>query len=171
MSSLRPVRADPRGPMPRSPRQERTAEIQPAARPVLTLLQATLLLKESPAWRALPDRARRLLDRLELEYMRQGLTGDVRVSYDEFVEWDIDRRQIRLAILQCVLLGFLVVRQGYRAANGFKVRSTYRLTYVWGVGRDDLPTNDWHNIADDTQAAKALQRAKATFEAPAPSAS
>jgi hypothetical protein len=125
----------------------------------------TRAMRESPAWRALPDNARRLLDLLELEHMRHGgcENGRLGLTYGQFKLGGIRRASVPLAIRQCERLGFLeVTLRGYRAAGGFHVSSIYRLTYVHGadVKIDGPPTDEWSRIADDEYAAKALAEAE-----------
>ena len=52
----------------------------------------TLEMRASPAWRGLPDDARRLIDRLEVEHMRRhGLqNGNLVCLYNHFVEAGIN---------------------------------------------------------------------------------
>ena len=131
-----------------------------------------LAMKESPAWRALPDNGRRVLDLLETEHMRHAGTanGQLAYTYDQFQKSGIRRASVALAIRQCVALGFLeVTRVGYKSAAEFKVPSLYRLTYVFGrakgamgkAGRQD-PTEEWQQILDDDGAAKALAAARSS---------
>src|SRR5215207_11211757 len=90
-------------------------------------------LRESAAWRALPDNARRVLDRLELEHMRHGgaENGSLPCTYADFERAGIRRASVALAIRQCVVLGYVqVTTQGYRGAQGFRQPSLYRLTYI-----------------------------------------
>jgi hypothetical protein len=90
-------------------------------------------MKESVAWRALPDNARRVLDRLELEHMRQGARENGRLicTYTDFEEWALRRKSIARALREAVALGFLeITGRGYKAATGFRQPSTYRVTYL-----------------------------------------
>lgn len=129
----------------------------------------SLAMKKSPAWRALPDNARRLLDRLEVEHMnhRGAKNGSLIVTYDQLeLEADIRRGSVKLAILQAVALGFLAVeRQGYAAHQSLKIPSMYRLTYVDSsasakkVGAPD-PTNEWKGIKSSVAARCALGRVR-----------
>jgi len=114
----------------------------------------TRAMRESAAWRALPDNARRVLDRLELEHMAHGgaANGKLVCTYTDFAKWGIRRRSIPLAIRQAVALGFLeVTRRGYITSGDFKAPSTYRLTYVFGADSrlDGSPTNEWEAIDAD----------------------
>lgn len=111
----------------------------------------------SPAWEALPDNARRVLDRLEREHMDQGGSenGKLICTYSDFEKVGIRRPSISLAIRQCVALGFLqVTAQGGRALSTERYPSLYRLTYVSGKGQSADVTNDWKTVSsiDDAKA-------------------
>lgn len=121
-------------------------------------------MRESPAWRAIPDTAKRVLERLELEHMRHAGTanGSLKVTFDQFAAAGIRRQSISLALRQLAALGFIeVIVEGYRGQNGFHVPSQYRLTYVYNADyrRQGLPTHEWRRIADDEHAREALQQA------------
>jgi hypothetical protein len=67
-----------------------------------------LSLRLSPAWQALPNNARRILDRLEVEHMQHGGAdnGHLPCTYADFEKAGVRRKSIALAIRQCVALGF-----------------------------------------------------------------
>jgi hypothetical protein len=118
-------------------------------------------MRESPAWRALPDNARRVLDRLELEHMAHSgkQNGRLQCTYDDFERAGLRRRSITLAIRQCVALGFIeVTRGGYKTAGDVRVPSLYRLTYPLNADarRQGLPTDEWAKVADEAMAAALL---------------
>jgi hypothetical protein len=71
----------------------------------------SLEMRESAAWRALSDNARRVLDRLEVEHMMHGgaENGGLVCTYDDFKNAGIRRKSISCAIQACVALGFLEV--------------------------------------------------------------
>lgn len=122
-------------------------------------------MRLSPAWQALPDNARRVLDRVELEHMSHGGAdnGNLPITYTDFAGNGIRRASVALAIRQCVELGFLeVTLKGYRAGAGFKVPSRYRLTYVFGPKSASFgaPTDEWAAIKTPNDAEAALQRAR-----------
>jgi hypothetical protein len=117
----------------------------------------------SPAWRMLPDKAHRILRRLELEHMEHGGADNGRLvcTFNDFEKAGVRRHAVRLAIHQCVALGFVeVMRQGRRSIADARQPSLYRLTYV--RGRNDSPrmTNEWQLIATDEEAAKLLPKKK-----------
>ena len=119
-------------------------------------------LRESPAWRALPDNTRRVLDRLELEHLRHAGSenGNLPCTYSDFVEAGLRRASVSLAIRQCEALGFLqITRRGGRSISDVRRPSLYRLTYVVGRGKSDVPTDEWKRIASAADSAAALKRA------------
>ena len=126
----------------------------------------TLERMKSPAWRHLPDKARRLLDRIEFEHLQHGgaENGKLVVTYTNFQKWGIGRRNdITLSIRQCVGLGFLeVTEQGGRSISDRRWPSRYRLTYVLSTEGSDgpPPTHEWRHIRTDADAIKALARVK-----------
>jgi len=128
---------------------------------------------ESPAWRATPDNARRILCCLEIEHLKRGGWDNGRLvqTYDQFSErGDVRLASVALAIRQAVALGMLeVTRVGKKSAGGFKIPSLYRLTYVTGCARGDKggvvfidPTDEWRVIATAQDAAAALAEAEPT---------
>jgi hypothetical protein len=123
-------------------------------------------MRESWAWRLLPDNARRVLDRLELEHMRQGgaMNGELKCTYSDFEEAGLRRQSVALAIRQAAALGFVqITRKGYKTAAEFRVPSLYRLTYVYNADARlrGMPTNEWQRIAEKQRAEAALQLAGA----------
>src|SRR5829696_1304072 len=62
-----------------------------------TFIAHSLELRTSPAWRALPDNARRVLDRLELEHMQHagGRNGTLICTFDDFAKNGIRRKKCR----------------------------------------------------------------------------
>jgi hypothetical protein len=120
-------------------------------------------MRESTAWRFLPDNARRVLDRLELEHVQHGGSenGHLIATYADFKAVGLNRRSsISLAIRQCVNLGFVeVTQQGGRSISNLRWPSRYRLTYIVGRGKSPIPTDEWRNIRTEVQARAALVKA------------
>jgi hypothetical protein len=119
-------------------------------------------LRESSAWLALPDNARRILDRLEIEHMRHGgaENGTLPCTYSDFVLHGLRRASVSLAIRQCVALGFLEITQrGGRSISEFRNPSRYRLTYTNGRGMSSIVSDEWKRITSADAATAALQRA------------
>jgi hypothetical protein len=123
-----------------------------------------LELRRSPAWRALPNNARRVLDRLEVEHMEHGgaENGSLKCPYSDFAAAGLRRPSIALALRQCVALGFLAIsQQGSRAISNWRSPSQYRLTYLVGRRNSPEPTHEWRQVRDDNDAAKRLDKAAA----------
>jgi DNA-binding transcriptional MocR family regulator len=119
-------------------------------------------MRESFAWRYLPDNARRVLDRLELEHMNHGgaENGRLPCTYDDFAKWGIRRQSVSKAIRQCEVLGFVEVTvRGGRSRAENRWPSLYRLTYPNGTSSSAQPTDDWRNIKTAAEAVAALQYA------------
>jgi hypothetical protein len=117
-------------------------------------------MRESFAWQFLPDNARRVLDRLELEHMRHGgaENGKLICTYSDFAKAGIRRASIALALRQCQALGFLeCTRRGWSISE-FRTPSRYRLTYVFGRGEHGHPTDEWSRIKCAEDAREALRQ-------------
>jgi len=102
---------------------------------------------ESPAHRVLSLSARRVLDRLEIEFAHHGGTGNGKLpcTYDHFVEYGLHRHAIGPAIRELIALGFLErTQQGGGGNADERLPSLYRLTYRH-TDRSDS-TNDWRKI-------------------------
>lgn len=109
----------------------------------------TRSMRISPAWEALPDNARRVLDRLEREHMDQGgsANGKLICTYSDFEKAGIRRNSSSLAIRQCEALGFLRVSvSGNRSIATERYPNRYRLTYLIGRGESTDITNEWRAL-------------------------
>ena len=86
-----------------------------------------------------------MLDRIESEYLRHGGrdNGSLAVTFDDFVEYGINRHAIAPAMRECVALGLLVVTQHGRAGNaGFRVPNLFLLPYL----ETDTSAQKWREI-------------------------
>jgi len=117
-------------------------------------------MRESPAWRYLPDTARRVLALFELEHMRCGgaKNGGLVLTYNAIAGEKVRRRSIALAVRQCEALGFLRIthRGGGPWAGGKRRPSKYRLTYLVGTKKSPEPTHEWRALKTESEAAAAL---------------
>jgi len=105
---------------------------------------------ESPAYRALSLSARRILDRLEIEWAHHGGTtnGKLVVTFAQFIEYGLYRDAIAPSIREVGALGFAEVTQRGRAGNAdFRRPSEYRVTYL--PTADAPPTHEWRQITED----------------------
>ena len=125
----------------------------------------TLEMYRSLAWQHLPDKARRVLARLELEHLEHGgaQNGKLICTYNDFAADGLRRASVSLAIRQCVALGFVTItRRGKRSIAEYRTPTKYRLTYVldrYADGEKREPTHEWRRIKTDDDAHLALRRA------------
>src|SRR5260370_14969482 len=110
---------------------------------------------ESPAFRVLSPSARRVLDRIEIEFAHHGETGNgrLKVTYDDFEDHGIRRQSIASAIRETASLGLIEVTERGCAGNAdFRRPNSFRLTYRH---TDDDPgdgTHEWRQIKTMDQA-------------------
>jgi len=108
---------------------------------------------ESPAYRVLSLAAHRVLARIEIELAQHGGNdnGRLPVTFNQFVEYGINRHAIAPAIRELCALGFLEVTEQGRAGNAeFRQPNKFRLSYR-PVGRAK-PTDEWRQIKTHEQA-------------------
>jgi hypothetical protein len=103
---------------------------------------------ESPAFRILSLSARKILDRLEIEFHQHGGNpfdnGDgLPCAYDHFEEYGVHRHAIGPAIRELVALGFVEVTRPGCAGNASERQSArYRLTYRRAYSNHQI-TDEW----------------------------
>lgn len=89
---------------------------------------------ESPAWRAMSQNARLVVDRVCVEHMAHGggQNGALPVTYDDFERTGIRRGSIRRAIAEALALGFIEMpRKGTRGYGDFPgAPSLFRLAWL-----------------------------------------
>lgn len=101
---------------------------------------------ESYAYRALSLSARRILDRIEIELCHHGGNdnGKLPVTFQNLVDYGIDRTCIFPAIQECIALGFLVVtEQGFAGIGEHRSPNKFRLTYRPADGIDGDGSHEW----------------------------
>jgi hypothetical protein len=116
---------------------------------------------ESPAYRALSLSARRILDRLEIEFASHGGTdnGKLPVTYDDFERYGIHRHAIAPAIREVVALGFLEVTEEGRAGNSeWRRPNLFRITHRYTAHAS--ATNEWEKIESDEEAVSRSRAAR-----------
>ena len=127
-----------------------------------------LSMRRSPAWKVLPDHARRVMAAIEDEHMAHGgaQNGALVCTYVDFQAAGVPRKAIALALRQLEALGFIrVVERGRPAISEYRSPSRYQLTYVHGrsVMRDgeaiSLRTDDWIRFSTLEEARTALEAA------------
>jgi hypothetical protein len=108
---------------------------------------------ESPPYRALSLSARKVLARIEIELAHHGGAdnGNLPVTYNNFVEYGVDRHSVAPAIRETVALGFVEITEQGRAGNAeFRSPNKFRLTYLHSGGLK--PTHEWQRIQTYEQA-------------------
>jgi hypothetical protein len=109
-----------------------------------------LEMLDSPAYRILSLSARRILDRLEIEWAGKGGTanGKLIVTFAQFHDYGVHWDAIAPASRELVALGFIEVTQRGRAGNAeWRRPSQYRITYL--PTADAAPTHEWRHVTTD----------------------
>lgn len=102
---------------------------------------------ECPAMRVLSLTARRILDRLEIEFAHHGGSenGKLPCTYADLERFGINRRQIGAGFAELVSLGFLEIARPGRAGNAeYRAPTLYRLTYRHMDAQ--APTHEWRRV-------------------------
>ena len=112
----------------------------------------TIEMMESPAYRVLSLAAHRVLDRICIELAHHGGNdnGALPVTYEQFVQYGIDRHAIAPAIRELAALGFLeIMRHGRPSSGDYRWPNLFRLTWV-NCKSSPLAeqTNEWRKIPD-----------------------
>jgi hypothetical protein len=113
----------------------------------------TIRMLESPAYRTLSLGAHRVLSRVEIELAHHGGrdNGRLPVSFDQLVEYGLDRHAVAPAIRELAALGFIeITEQGRAGYAEWRRPNKFRLTYSY-VERA-LPTNEWERIKTNEEA-------------------
>jgi hypothetical protein len=116
---------------------------------------------ESWPYRVLSLSAHRVLSRIEVEFMHHAGTenGKLPVTFDQFVEYGIERGCIAPAIRELVALGFIEVTEHGVAGNADERRpNLFRLTFRNCEGVLSDGSHEWRRI-------KSLDEAKALANA------
>jgi hypothetical protein len=109
----------------------------------------TISMLRSPAWRILSLSARRVLDRIEIELADHGGidNGKLPVTYDDFVQYGLERHAVGPAIREVVALGFVEITDIGRAGNAeWRKPNLFRLTFR---NTKYAPTNEWQKITEE----------------------
>src|SRR5450759_2705349 len=117
----------------------------------------------SPAYCALSLSARRVLDRLEIEFADHGGTdnGKLPVTYDNFERYGIHRQAIFPAIRETVALGFVeITQEGVAGGAEFRKPALFRLTYRHTDARLGDGTHEWMKIQTDDEAKHTAAKAR-----------
>jgi hypothetical protein len=129
----------------------------------------------SPAWRVLSQSAYRVLARIDIEHSNHKgkRNNHLKITFDAFQTYGIDRHSIAPAIRLATVLGFVRFRPG-RAGNAEFRRAgmfglTYRNTYDESNANDPWrePTNEWR-LVKTLEQAEAMAK-KVSFKKQKPS--
>jgi hypothetical protein len=117
---------------------------------------------ESPAYRVLSQSAHRAISRIELELCYHGGNdnGQLPVTFENFVDYGIDRASISPALREGEALGFFRITARGRGGNReYRRPNKFHLTFAVGRGsRAKPPTDEWRKI-------KTIEEAKALAHA------
>jgi hypothetical protein len=86
--------------------------------------------------------------RLEVEHMKHGgaENGRLQVTFNQFVEWGVERNRIAPAIRELVALGIVeITERGCAGNERYRRANRFRLTYVNSKSREQ-PTHEWRKI-------------------------
>jgi hypothetical protein len=120
-------------------------------------------MMESPAYRVLSRAARMVLDRVCIELAHHGGNdnGKLPVTYEQLVEYGVDRQAIAPAIRELVALGFIEVTvKGRHSAGDSRWPNLFRITWV-NCNSTAAPTHEWRRIETMEEARAIAQAARA----------
>ena len=122
---------------------------------------------ESPAFRVLSLSAHRMLARIEVELGRHGGNDNysLPITYEDFMDYGIDRGSIAPAERELKALGFIRIVHG-RAGNADNRRANlYGMTFVHARdSRQNPPTHEWRAFRTIEEAKKVAQEARAAAD-------
>jgi len=122
-------------------------------------------LLNSPAWLAMSDQCRKLVDAVMAEHADHGglENGNLMAPYNMLQARGMRRGNILNAIVEAEALGIVDPRRGVRSYGSRKAPSRYRLTWL-GTPDGLTPTNEWKSIQTAAEAkmrvSNALNRLK-----------
>jgi hypothetical protein len=104
-------------------------------------------LLQSPAWLAMSDKCRKLVDALMAEHADHGglENGNLMAPYNMLQARGMRRGNILNAIIEAEALGIADPTRGVRSYGSRKAPSRYRLTWL-GTPDGLTPTNEWKSI-------------------------
>jgi hypothetical protein len=114
----------------------------------------------SPAWLAMSDQCRKLIDGLMTEHADHGglENGNLKAPYDTLQARGMRRGNILNAILEAKALGIVDPTRGVRSYGSRKAPSLYRLTWL-GTPDGLTPTNEWKGIKTEEEAKNRIHNA------------
>jgi hypothetical protein len=125
-------------------------------------------MMESPAYRVLSLSAHRAMSRIEIELRHHGGrdNGKLPVTFDDFIEYGLDRHAIAPAIRELEALGFIEVTERGRAGNAeHRSPNKFRLTFVNNRDRSE-PSHEWRKVTTVNEAQVVAGEARASKRRP-----
>jgi hypothetical protein len=127
----------------------------------------TATMLESPAWRAMPGHAVKVVMRIALEHLKHGgiENGDLPTTYNDFVRFGVRRARIREAIMIAIHLGWIErVSVGETPWHG-NIREPGKFALTWLPKRDGTQaSNKWTRFTTMAEARAAVLHARAICE-------
>jgi hypothetical protein len=124
-----------------------------------------IAMLESPAYRTLSLSAHRVIARIEIELAHHGGNdnGKLPVTYQDLIEYGIDRDAIAPALREAEALGFIELTQRGRGGNAeYRMPNLYRLTFAnERYSRQAPPTHEWRKIKTIEEAREIADTARA----------
>jgi hypothetical protein len=121
---------------------------------------------ESPAWRALPDGAKAVIERIEIEHMYHGGTenGRLPVTYADFEQHGARRKSIKFYLMVAEALGFIDCTEAGNAGAGHTRRAA-RYALTWIDRYDGAPrSNRWRTVETLADARRVADVVKAKLK-------
>jgi hypothetical protein len=126
---------------------------------------------ESPAYRALSLSAHRVISRIEIELGHHGGNDNHKlpVTFNDFMEYGVDRAAVAPAIREAEALGFIrVTERGHGGNSEFRKPNLFGLTFAHGrEARSKPPTHEWRKIKTTEQALEIARAARAAKDSSA----
>src|ERR1700737_2610901 len=126
---------------------------------------------ESPAYRALSLSAHRVISRIEIELGHHGGNDNNKlpVTFNDFMEYGVDRAAVAPAIREADALGFIrVSERGHGGNSEFRKPNLFGLTFAHGrEARSKPPTHEWRKIKTTEQALEIARAARAAKDSSA----
>jgi hypothetical protein len=110
-------------------------------------------LLNSPAWLAMSDQCRKLIDALMAEHAYHGglENGNLMAPYDMLQARGMRRGNILNAVIEAKALGIVDPTRGVRSYGSRRAPSRYRLTWL-GTPDGLMATNEWRSIKTAAEA-------------------
>ena len=112
-------------------------------------------MMESPAYRVLSRAAHLVISRIEIELAHHGGNdnGKLAVTFDDFIQYGMNRAAVAPAIREAEALGFIDVEHGRGGNAEHRTPNKFFLTFAHGRdSRTQPPSNRWRRIKTDAEA-------------------